>query len=124
MKHSYIANPQEAAALHAGKQTAIVVKMKLQPPRYGISIRDGYGLIEDPEGNVHAKFKTPYQLGQEVYVREKWGNMNLTRYTTCMLPIPLKGLKHTCTATQFAMCHLGNPPPPCRNQQHEHDLKG
>jgi hypothetical protein len=70
MRNSYIANTHEAAALNSGKQTAVVVKMKWQPPTYGIAIRDGYGIIEDPEGNVHARFKTPYRLGQEVYVKE------------------------------------------------------
>jgi hypothetical protein len=73
MRNSYIANTHEAAALNSGKQTAVVVRMRVQPPKYGISIRDGYGIIEDPEGNVHSKFKAPYQLGQEVYVRERWG---------------------------------------------------
>jgi hypothetical protein len=72
MRNSYIANTHEAAALNIGKQTAVVVKMKVQPPKYGIAIRDGYGIIEDPEGNVHARFKTPYKLWQEVYVREAW----------------------------------------------------
>jgi hypothetical protein len=86
MRNSYIANTHEAAALHAGKQTAVVVKMKVQPPKYGIVIRDGYGIIEDPEGNVHAMFKTPYQLGQEVYVREKWvDSIRLMKMKTSLL---------------------------------------
>ena len=78
MRNSYIANSHEAAALHSGKQTAVVVKMKWQPT----FSEDGYvycgNFLERYKNDIvhedwtvqFTKDFAPYKLGQEVYVRE------------------------------------------------------
>lgn len=87
MRNSYIANTHEAAALHSGKQTAVVVKMKVQPTpnkfnpekvdfEFRNSKQNRAGRNLDVQ-NLNDQFFgildfAPYQLGQEVYVREKW----------------------------------------------------
>jgi hypothetical protein len=90
MRNSYIANSHEAAALHSGKQTAVVVKMKVQPKKiyadyYDIDIRNGKYGYYNKGALIHNVVKdllfircAPYQLGQEVYVREKWGKIDMS----------------------------------------------
>ena len=95
MKQTYIATTQEAKALHDGTQTAIITKMRVQPKdcshihritdelcewrnepqrmnTYGNYIACsfcGYGI----EISGEYMFPIPYAIGQEVVVREKWG---------------------------------------------------
>jgi hypothetical protein len=77
MRNSYIANTHEAAALHAGKQTAVVVKMKVQPTFRNNQLIIGkwnYGkdFYDNPCWDNYIKWHATYKLGQEVYVREAW----------------------------------------------------
>ena len=74
MRNSYIANSHEAAALNSGKQTAVLVKMKVQP-KLSITelvVRHDHILHKTEEGVIPKIDPLPYKLGQEVYVREKW----------------------------------------------------
>lgn len=94
MRKSYIGNSAEALNLHNGTQTAIVVKMKVQPtpPRAIYEQNDCKVIISDSavlQGGLYAsrvlwncnkhpqirdctvwRNNLPYQIGQEVYVRE------------------------------------------------------
>ena len=85
MRKSYIANSAEALNLHNGNQTAIVVKMKLPKWCKRFELQGGrqkdhtcYSLVDLNENNaydVNGEYLTlmdiaPYQIGQEVYVRE------------------------------------------------------
>lgn len=78
MRTSYIATTSEASALQSGEQTAIIVKMKVQPQE-GWSITKS---IEHKCGNFFVErkgtlytvpyIKSPYTLNEPVYVREAW----------------------------------------------------
>lgn len=85
MRKSYIANSVEALNLHNGKQTAIVVKIKLPKWCKRFELQGGrqkdptcYSLVDLFENNaydVNGEYLTlmdiaPYKIGQEVYVRE------------------------------------------------------
>lgn len=72
MKRTYIATTQEAKALHDGTQTAIITKMRVQPPAYGCRISGNKCIIEEPNGSIHGWYNIPYAIGQEVVVREAW----------------------------------------------------
>ncbi len=74
MKRTYIATTQEAKALHDGTQTAIITKMRVQPPAYGCRISGNKCIIEEPNGSIHGWYNIPYAIGQEVVVREAWQN--------------------------------------------------
>lgn len=50
----------------------IAVNVEPQPPRYGLLIRDGMGVIEAPNGEVHSRIKLPYPLNVPLVVRERW----------------------------------------------------
>ena len=87
MRNSYIANSHEAAALNSGKQTAVLVKMKVQPtPNKFNTEKVDFEFRNSKQYRAGRNFDVqnlndqffgildfaPYQLGQEVYVREKW----------------------------------------------------
>lgn len=93
MRKSYIAKGAEALNLHNGKQTAIVVKMKLPKWCKRFELQGGrqkdptcYSLVDLSDNNasdVNGEYLTlmdiaPYQIGQEVYVRETfWDGFEL-----------------------------------------------
>lgn len=55
-----------------GSITKIIVPMKVQPPAYGCTIRDGRVIIESPIGNVYSSYPIPYALNQPLIVKETW----------------------------------------------------
>ena len=71
MRKSYIANTAEALNLHNGNQTAIVAKMNRQPNKVMWNTVKTHPKTDwcDEHGNP---LFPPYQIGQEVYVREAW----------------------------------------------------
>jgi hypothetical protein len=73
MRKSYIANSAEALNLHNGTQSAIVVKMKVQPKGSDVIERNGKITVFEPD-NVFPLIGC-YRIGQEVYVRESWMNV-------------------------------------------------
>ena len=91
MKNSVIFNTEQVSALQNGTLGAFVCKIKMQPI---IDSESGFVF----EGNHKKQYKNdihhedwrvrlcadfaPYQVGQKVYVREKWAEM----YDTCDHP--------------------------------------
>jgi hypothetical protein len=90
MRNSYIAKDAEALNLHNGTQTAIVVGLKQQPIisdgvarlKNSIAVPNEIGLKQLVE-----KY-SPYALGQEVYVREAWGEYPNAIYTIYFADYP------------------------------------
>lgn len=76
MKKSYIATDKEAALLHIGQQTEIIVPMKVQPeykPEGGFEwyVRDNQQRWVQYTTKTLIDRLSPYALHQPVYVREK-----------------------------------------------------
>jgi hypothetical protein len=77
MKRTYIATTSEAKALHDGTQTAIIVKMRVQPKMmlHNTPVTDTgskvmfWAQTADSERKL---ISAPYAIGQEVVVREAW----------------------------------------------------
>jgi hypothetical protein len=101
MRNSYIANSAEALNLHNGTQTAIVVAMKVQPKNTEqtlCTITEGNGsesgkhfwcnVVDFSCTNQTETFNVPYEIGQEVYVREAWGEYPNAIYTVYFADYP------------------------------------
>ena len=86
MRKSYIANSAEALNLHNGTQSAIVVAMKVQPKGSDVIERNGKITVFEPD-NVFPLIGC-YRIGQEVYVREAWGEYPNAIYTVYFADYP------------------------------------
>jgi hypothetical protein len=93
MRNSYIANSAEALNLHNGSQTAIVVAMKVQPNKAMWNTVKTHPKTDWCDEHGKPLFP-PYALGQEVYVRESWGEYPNAIYTVYFADYPKDATKY------------------------------